>query len=759
MDKGSDVERMAEDDPLAHSETLALAPDGIGATELDVDYDSLQVSGVRSVPHPGAAIRQYEIIRELGHGGMGTVFLARDTRLGRRVAIKFLTRYNRQLAEMFINEARTTAQCRHENIVVIHDVDEFDGMPYMVLEYIEGPTLRVWLQRRQRQQVGRAGTAGLAPGDQRAATSAAVSPALAAEIMVPVLRALACAHERGIVHRDLKPENVILSNAGPIKVLDFGIAKLFSPAGSAADLEDRKRTDTVREDTIEDTVSGTLPYMSPEQRRASDIDHRSDVWAAGIMLYELVTGRHPLAPLSLETLSQVPDNDVPMPRLSDMHPDLGPIGPIIDRCLLKARDRRTADAATLLAELEPLTGGASADAGAGDHSPFAGLSAFQEDDARRFFGRDPDIAAMTARLRQQRFVALTGPSGAGKSSFVRAGVIPALKRSGDGWHAYIIRPGRHPLGSLASILMQLPEYEGQGRTGEVGELVETLGTQPGLLGARLRAHCRNRLLRGLVFVDQFEELYTLCDTPSERAAFIACLEGVADDEASPLRVIVALRSDFLDRVADERATMEPITRGLVFLPSMDEAGLREALSRPVEQVGHRFENPEMIASMLRSLADTRSPLPLLQFAATQLWHRRDRERRLLTQASYDQLGGVAGALAAHADAVVSGLAARDLQLVRAVLLRLVTGERTRAIVSLSELAELADAGEGETVERIVRDLAEARLVLIELRQRRSGERRRGHWTDSRVGPRVADRELATAARLARRRQGRGSFLG
>src|SRR5438270_6782636 len=155
-------------------------------------------AGARDRLAAGARIRQYEIIRELGRGGMGVVYLARDTKLARRVAIKFLMAEERDLIDGFLREARATAACHHENIVVIHEVDEHQGVPYMVLEYLEGQSLRGFIKGRQ------------------------LAPSRVVELMVPVARALVRAHELNIVHRDLKPENIFVTSSGTIKVLDFG---------------------------------------------------------------------------------------------------------------------------------------------------------------------------------------------------------------------------------------------------------------------------------------------------------------------------------------------------------------------------------------------------------------------------------------------------------------------------------------------------------------------------------------------------------
>src|SRR5262249_46966265 len=163
-------------------------------------------------------------------------------------------------------------------------------------------------------------------------------------------------------------------------------------------------------------------------------------------------------------------------------------------------------------------------------------------------------------------------------------------------------------------------------------------------GARLRAHCRARTGHGrlLLFIDQFEELYTLGIDPADRALFVACLAGAADDASAPVRVLLSIRSDFLDRLGEGRRLLTEVTRGLVFLPPIGRDGLREALTTPVEATGYRFEGEDLVDDILAALEGTRSPLPILQVTAARLWEARDRQRKLVTRASYADLGGVAG---------------------------------------------------------------------------------------------------------------------
>jgi serine/threonine protein kinase/Tol biopolymer transport system component len=663
-------------------------------------------------------LRHYEIIRSLGSGGTSEVLLARDTRLGRLVAIKILLQFGGERAQRFLTEARATAQLSHENIVVIYELGEHEGMPFMVLEYLKGKTLRQWLNERKKR--GREGPA--AP---------VLPPSSAIELMIPVVRALACAHEHGVVHRDLKPPNILLTDTGTIKVLDFGIAKLLG-ASAPPDEEDPEEPVSTRGDSMAITQAGamlgTMPYMSPEQWGADTVDERSDIWAVGILLVELLLGKHLLAPLTIKTLRGVRELDVPMPSLREMRPDLGKIASIVDRCLIKRKEDRLANARELCAELTALVPAAPRRSFADeDENPYTGLSAFQQSDAARFFGRARAVTEVVTRLSEQPLLAIVGPSGAGKSSFVRAGVIPALERTGEAWETFILRPGLHPLTALAELLLshsrQTPMPSTAAHADEApvsqsqplspfdrGGLVEKLRAEPGLLGARLRMRARRKLERVLLFVDQFEELYTLA-AEDERAAFFACLAGVVDDVGSPLRAVVAIRSDFLDRVAESHATMTGLSRGLMLLSPMDREGLREALVRPLEALEYRFEHEGLVDEILDALEHTSAALPLLQFTAAKLWECRDRGRRVLTEASYREIGGVAGTLAGHADAVLRAMTPGERKLARAALLRLITPERTRALCTQRELRELGAAK--EEMDRVLGRLIDARLLAVE----------------------------------------------
>jgi hypothetical protein len=429
----------------------------------------------------------------------------------------------------------------------------------------------------------------------------------------------------------------------------------------------------------------------------------------------MICGRHPLHPLDGNQLVVTAMLELPMPSMAEAAPPAVPreLIQIVDRCLLKLKEQRWQSAAELLAALEPFLPGRRTLELHLDESPYAGLSSFQESDAGKFFGRSREIAAMVTRIRDRPLMAVVGSSGVGKSSFVRAGLVPALKRSGEIWETLVLRPGRKPLEALASVIQPMVATAANlaDEMDEQKKLVDTLRREPGHLGHVLRLRARRDSRRIMLFVDQFEELYTQVPDPAERAAFTACLSAVADDATSPLRVVLSIRSDFLDRVAEDQQFVGELTQGLFFLGPPSREGLRDAITNPAEIAGFKFELPAIVDDMLDHLETTPGALPLLQFTAAKLWELRDKARHLLTHQSYAAMGGVGGALASHADRVLNDIGPQKGSLIRAILLRLVTAERTRAVVPLDELRELSrEVGE---VQRLVDQMVDARLLVVQ----------------------------------------------
>jgi predicted Ser/Thr protein kinase len=634
-------------------------------------------------------IGRFGLIRELARGGMGQVFLARDPKLGRKVAIKFLLYADPALVSRFLIEARATAQCTHENIVTIYEVGEHDGLPYMVLEYLEGKTLAQMLDSR-------------------------IPVRQFTELMLPVARALERAHEHGIVHRDLKPSNIFITARGQVKVLDFGVARIFGNPNQVTGriplpMIDRANAIGTSAEAHSDafteagTLIGTLPYMSPEQWGAAEVDQRADIWAIGIMFWRALTGAHPLGSLSADALRDhmlAVDRALPSVRSHDSTIPADLVA-IVDGCLAKHKAQRPT-ATQLLGALQAFLAPRVEQAGGPSSPPYRGLAAFGEGDAKYFFGRSNEIRIAVGQLENWPLLAIVGPSGVGKSSFVHAGLVPAIRATADNWQVRVLRPGHRPLSRLASMLDDLLP------TGKPGsDMLAQLHGAPGLFGELTRLSATRRNQRVMIVVDQLEELFTLCEDAEERRLFLTALLAAADDASAPVRVVLSMRADFLDRLGSYKAVLAELTRGLLFLSAPDEGNLREALLRPAELEGYGFEDPEIVDEMLAT-ATSRGALPLLSFVASRLWEARDRTRKLLTVAAYRQMGGVGGAFARHADQVVAAVPPPSQPLLRAMMTRLVTPENTRAVVDYDDLVGLAsDRGDGE---RIVDQLVRARLV-------------------------------------------------
>ncbi|HVE66151.1 MAG TPA: serine/threonine-protein kinase, partial [Thermoanaerobaculia bacterium] len=273
---------------------------------------------------PGTRLGPYEIRGELGRGGMGEVYRALDTRLGRDVAVKILpTAFaaDPENVQRFEKEARAVASLSHPNIVTLLDVGEEGGLRYAVAELVDGQTLR------QRLAGG-----ALAPRD-------------AADIAAQVAEGLAAAHAKGIVHRDIKPENVVLTRSGLPRILDFGLAKR-TPAPEASENEPTQSA-LLTEPGI---VAGTVGYMSPEQVRGEPVDGRSDVFSLGVVLWEMLTGHRPFRGDSqVETLNAIlKEEPPPNPALDRLPPELDRI---LRRCLEKRRESRYHSAADLAHDL------------------------------------------------------------------------------------------------------------------------------------------------------------------------------------------------------------------------------------------------------------------------------------------------------------------------------------------------------------------------------------------------------------------------
>jgi serine/threonine protein kinase len=276
----------------------------------------------------GTKLGRYEIRSKLGEGGMGEVYLARDRKLDRKVALKILpaeVAANRDRMRRFVQEAKAASALNHPNIITIYEIDESGATHFIATEFIEGETLRDRLRH--------------SPPDLPQAL----------DLANQVAAALAAAHKAGIIHRDIKPENIVVGSDDHVKVIDFGLAKLVQPRASEFD----SSTPTALQNKTESgTIMGTLAYMSPEQARGASLDQRTDIWSLGVVLYEMIAGRSPFAgETSSDTVVAILQNEP-----QSLAPAKGPeeLDWILTKALTKDREDRYQTTREMLKDLRRL---------------------------------------------------------------------------------------------------------------------------------------------------------------------------------------------------------------------------------------------------------------------------------------------------------------------------------------------------------------------------------------------------------------------
>jgi len=363
----------------------------------------------------GTRLGNYEIIAPLGAGGMGEVYRARDTRLGREIALKVLPAEmssNVELFARFEREARTVASLSHPNIVVLYSMEEDGGTHFLTMELIEGQSL------------------------DRHVTPRGLSLAQVLDHGIALSDALASAHEKGIIHRDLKPANVMLTREGRIKVLDFGLAKLVAEAFDSGATQAESLSAPL---TSAGLVLGTVPYMAPEQVRGGPVDARSDLFALAIILYELATGSRPFTGATPADVSSAILRDDPKP-LTGVRADLpGDLERVVGRCLEKNPRERIQTALDVCNELRrirltverggnatpPLSRGARAEPVSIAVLPFSDMSAAKD---QEYFceGMAEEVMNALMRIDGIRVVSRTSSFRAGRTCHDLADIARAL---------------------------------------------------------------------------------------------------------------------------------------------------------------------------------------------------------------------------------------------------------------------------------------------------------------------------------------------
>jgi hypothetical protein len=589
---------------------------------------------------------RYRIRSFLGRGGMGDVWRGYDLKLRVDVALKTVREdlpTGRRALERLRREVRMAREVSSPNVCRVFDLVEVEGLELVCMEYVDGVTLAGVLRER----------APLAFDE-------------AQEIASQLLAGLAAIHQAGLVHRDLKPENVMLTKAGRVVVMDLGIAHWTRSMCGAS--------------------SGTPPYMPPEQARGETVDGRADVFAAGVMLAEMVAPGGIASEDARRGVWQDVGRDPPDVAET-------PWAPVIRRAVAADRQRRYESALALARALEEV---ALRVAGAEDARPYPGLASFDASDAAYFFGREVEVEAMWRKLRRPRLLGLIGPSGSGKSSFLRAGLLPARP---DGWSAVVASPGDRPFVALAQVL--LPHFESEHRVADLLRFEE-----PDVAVAAVAAW-RRRHAQALIVVDQFEELFTQ-NPEAAQERYARLLHRLALE--ADVHVLLAMRDDFLFH-CQRFETLQPVFAELTPLGAPTGGALRRAVVQPALKCGYRFEDDGLVDAMIAEVEGERGALPLLAFACAQLWDRRDRDRGVLSRAAYDEIGGVAGALAQHAEATLESIGREKVPLVRELFRNLVTAEGTRAARDRDELLSIFPVDDREVVGGILDALVGSRLLV------------------------------------------------
>jgi len=705
------------------------------------------VAAVDRVWSPPSEFDGYEVQGLLGRGGMGEVYLGHDRPLDRPVAIKFIRSLHLSARDQFLTEARAAARLQHPNVISVYRVGEIDGRPYIISEYIRGQSLdrlprpTPW---RRILELGIGLSRGLAAAHRRGILHRDLKPSnalegpdgevklcdfglaklieplpapetvvsvsmMSGEIAVPLAGLEASPTRDGTPSASsLRPDP---GSLGAIRGGDTISTSAAESSGSSASLSGPHLPEPLTEEVIGATetsrgsLKGTPVYMAPEVLRGEPATRQSDIYSLGAMLYALCAKGPPFQGLPfLDLVATANSSDAPPLREAAAAAGAGEVDQrfcaIVERCLQRQPELRFENADELREALETLL-----DEVEGrqrlpvpEGNPFRGLLAFEAEHRALFFGRQGEIGTVVERLRTEPSVMVVADSGVGKSSLCRAGVLPLICEGGldrsRTWRSATLVPGRRPREALLAVLAHLLETSPAALEARLGGEARLLGRElPGLLGERRGA---------VLFVDQMEELVTLAVRSD--AEWVGAALGSLSGSVRGFRLLMTARADYLSRLGELPGLGEEITRAFYLLRPLSRERLREVIVGPARRKGIAFESEELIEKLIESTARTDGGLPLLQFALAELWEARSGD--VITAQVLQSIGGVEGALARHADHVISRLQPEQRVAARRILMNLVTLEGTRARRSEEELSR-----EGATAKAALESLTRGRLLV------------------------------------------------
>jgi WD40 repeat protein/serine/threonine protein kinase len=643
-------------------------------------------------------IGNYSILKQIGTGGFGEVYLARQEVINRDVAMKVIlpTHANQpEFIQRFQQEAEIIAKLENPHIVPLYDYWRDPDGAYLVMRYIRGGNLA-----------------------DKLTTHGAMEMEAAAKLLEQIAEALYVAHRNRVIHQDIKPANILLDDDGNAYLTDFGIAR---------DLEGNIN---LAEDAS-NTMHGSPKYISPEHLRRKEITYRSDIYSLGLVMYEVLTGSPPYEGQQLLELLQHHVR-TPLPSLQEKAPHL-PIElnqPIIqasvkdplgryENVLKFAQDFRKAVNNVVYQGSSSAKGvfapgkvyELSEDTGRLDvFKPYKGLAAFQESDSHEFYGRDGLVDELIKRMVEKgefsRFLAVVGSSGSGKSSLVRAGLIPAL-RKGEivGFPQYFstMVPTANPMRSLEGAILKVAKSF-------PSELMSSLEKGEYQLNKMLEL-ALPKDGEMLLFIDQFEEVFTLVESEAERRRFLNVIYEALTAENSKLRVIIAMRADFLDRPLSYQGWGNMVRERTEIVPPLKPAELRETIEKPAEKA-HLILDEGLTDMIMEDMSQQAGALPLLQYTLSQLYEKR--EGLMLTTKAFLEMGKISGALAKRAEEIYQGLREDEQEVAKIVFTRLVrvgSQSRTRQHVLLSEVFTLDSAN--PAIREMVNIYGEQRLLTFD----------------------------------------------